>query len=178
MASYCPECGELRRLARRPMRRAFTFGLVALVAGVASAWVLPPAAVSQPLAFNHARHAAVTCAGCHGGVETRQRASLPGADVCAKCHATAPASVAGPAWERLMSGDAPFWNRLTAVPDHVMFSHRRHVAIARLACESCHADIGRRTTPPRRAPVRLDMDTCLGCHRVEGASEDCTGCHR
>jgi len=160
------------------MRRALHFSLVALLAAIGSAWVLPAAPVTQPLAFNHAAHDAVTCAVCHDGVAGRQRAGLPSADVCLRCHATAPAAVAAGEWGRLVSGDAPLWNRVTTVPGHVMFSHRRHVAIAGLACESCHRDIGRSTTPPRRAPVRLDMDACIGCHRTEGASEDCTGCHR
>ena len=159
------------------MRRALQFGLVALFAGVAAAFILPPPAVSQPFAFNHAKHASLTCAGCHVGVRAGERASLPTADVCTNCHATPPASVEASQWERLAAG-GPFWRKVTRMPEHVMFSHRRHVVSAALQCESCHADIGQRTTPPSRVPVRLDMDTCLACHIAEGASEDCAGCHR
>lgn len=160
------------------MRRPLLFTAVGLVAAIGSSLILPAAPVSQRIAFNHARHAPLTCVGCHAGIRTSQRAGIPSPAVCAKCHATAPASVAVADWERLQTLGVAFWNPVTRVPDHVMFSHRRHVSLAGLACESCHADIGRRTSPPRRVPVRLVMDTCLGCHRSEGVSEDCTGCHR
>jgi len=159
------------------MRRALQFAAVGLVAAMGSVWILPEPSLSQELPFNHAKHAAVTCAGCHAGVQTTARAGLPGPAVCAKCHATAPASVAKD-WERLQAAGVRFWKPVTRLPEHVMFSHRRHVALAKLACASCHADIGQRTAPPGRMPVRLVMDTCLACHRAEGASEDCTGCHR
>lgn len=145
----------------------------------AAGWMLlPAAAVTQPLAFNHAAHAAVTCVVCHDGVETAARARFPSGAVCAKCHATAPGPVAPEDWERLRTLSVRFWKPVTKMPNDVMFSHRRHVVLAKLACASCHADIGERTTPPARMPVRLVMNTCIGCHRVEGVSEDCNGCHR
>ena len=160
------------------MRRPLQFTVVAGLAAIVSSLILPAASVSQRLPFNHAKHAPLTCAGCHAGAKTAQHAGFPPPAVCDKCHATAPASVASADWKQLQTTGVRFWKPVTSVPDHVMFSHRRHVAHAGLACESCHGDIGRRTTPPGRAPVRLVMDTCLACHRTEGASEDCNGCHR
>ena len=160
------------------MRRALLFAGVALVAAIGSSLILPAAPVTQTLAFNHAKHAALTCAGCHAGIQTTQRAGFPSPEVCAKCHATAPGPVAPEDWERLRTVGVRFWKPVTKMPNDVMFSHRRHVALARLACASCHADIGERTAPPARVPRRLVMDTCLACHRTEGVSEDCNGCHR
>jgi hypothetical protein len=161
------------------MIRTVLVGVVVMLAAAAG-WMLllPPAAVAQPLAFNHAAHAGAACVVCHDGVETTTRARLPSGVVCIKCHARAPTSVAAPEWERLERENAAFWRPVTTLPDHVMFSHRRHVALAALACASCHADIGQRTAPPTRAPVRLVMDSCLACHRREGVSDDCGGCHR
>jgi hypothetical protein len=154
--------------------------LGATVLAVATGWVLllPAGAVTQPLAFNHAKHAAVACATCHSGVETRARATFPSGATCAKCHATAPASVGQVSWDAIQRQDPARWVPVTRLPDHVMFSHRRHVTLGGLACESCHADIGQRTAPPARTPMRLRMDTCLGCHQREGASADCAACHR
>ncbi len=154
--------------------------LGATVLAVATAWVLvlPVRAVTQPLAFNHAKHTAVACATCHSGVETSARATFPSGATCAKCHATAPASVGRVSWDALQRQDPARWVPVTRLADHVMFSHRRHVTLGGLACESCHADIGQRTAPPPRAPMRLKMDTCLGCHQQEGASADCAACHR
>lgn len=160
------------------MARPVILGATALA--VAAGWilVLPAAAVTQPLAFNHAKHAAMACVTCHAGVETRARATLPSGATCAKCHAAAPASVGQASWDAIQRPDPARWVPVTHLPDYAMFSHRRHVTLGRLACESCHADIGQRTTPPRRAPVLLTMDTCLSCHRREGISEDCAACHR
>lgn len=160
------------------MRRALLVTAVGLVSAIGSCLILPAAPVSQRIAFSHARHEPLTCAGCHDGINTSRRAGFPSPAVCAKCHATAPASVPAADWERLQTLGVAFWKPVTRMPEHVMFSHRRHVSLAGLACESCHADIGRRATPPRRPPMRLVMDTCLACHRAEGASEDCNGCHR
>ncbi len=160
------------------MRRALTF--VVVTGAVAAAWilVLPAASVTQPLAFDHARHTAIACAVCHRGVEVGRRAGLPQSDVCVKCHATAPRVATAVQWTEASHGARLLWVRVSHVPDHVLFSHQRHVAIGRLDCRSCHADIGERSVPPGAVPMRLSMATCLSCHRQEGASEDCAACHR
>ena len=154
--------------------------LVLLALGIALAWILvmPVSPIAQPAVFNHARHRAVACATCHRGVESSSRATLPAVADCQKCHATAPAGIDAAQWQPTDPARQIRWVQVTRLPDHVMFSHRRHVAIGRLACVSCHADIGERTAPPGEPPVRLDMQACLSCHRREGASEDCDGCHR
>jgi hypothetical protein len=153
---------------------------VGLAGGIGVVWValLPPAPVAQPLAFNHARHGAVACAVCHSGVESSARAGIPSGAVCVKCHATAPAGVTSAAWDALGRGGRSPWIQVTRVPDHALFSHRRHVVLASLACASCHGDVGQQVAPPPRNPVRLTMDECLSCHKREGASEDCATCHR
>ncbi len=150
-----------------------------IVIGAAAGWVfiLPSRPAAQPIAFNHARHQALTCAGCHRGVEVAARAMLPGPDVCAKCHAAAPAGVTADQWTAFQRA-AVNWVTLTRIPDHSLFSHQRHVTLGHLECSSCHGDIGQRTAPPGRAPIRLDMKTCRACHQQEGASEDCAACHR
>jgi hypothetical protein len=159
------------------MQRALFSVALAIAIGVSWIYLLPVAAAVQPIAFNHARHQGLACAVCHRGVEVQAQATLPGTEVCAKCHAGAPAGVDSSQWTNLQRGTAN-WIRITTVPEHVLFSHRRHVKVAKLDCSSCHGDIGQRTTPARRAPVRLDMITCRGCHTQQGASEDCFACHR
>jgi len=154
--------------------------LAGIVLAAAAAWmvVLPPAPAVQPVSFSHAKHVGVACRVCHGGAEDSARAGIPQGDTCLKCHATAPKGLNLALWGEIEHGGRLPWTRVTRVPDHVYFSHRRHVALAKLECASCHADVGRRHAPPGRAPVRLDMDTCLACHRTEGASQDCAACHR
>jgi hypothetical protein len=81
-------------------------------------------------------------------------------------------------WEEVGRAQPIAWVRVSHLPEHTMFSHRRHVSIARLDCSSCHSDVGTSASPPRRAPVRLDMDACIGCHMIEAVSQDCAVCHR
>jgi len=152
----------------------------ALTLGMAAAWVLllPRAPLRQPLAFSHARHAGMGCAVCHRGALEQARAGIPEAAVCLKCHATAPRAAAAAKWEEIGRAQPIAWVRVSHLPGHVMFSHRRHVGLARLECTSCHADVGTSALPPGRPPMRLDMDACLACHKREGANQDCAGCHR
>jgi cytochrome c553 len=164
------------------MRRLLLLLFVAVL--VAAAWVmaLPPVALAQPVAFNHAKHAPAGCVLCHEGAQGTTggaRAGIPQADVCIRCHATAPArGVSESAWNDIAAGKTIAWRQVTRVPDHVAFSHRRHTGPANLACASCHGDMRQRTDPPGRPASRIAMTTCLDCHRREGASEDCAGCHR
>lgn len=154
-------------------------GFVAFALGVALAWmwVLPPAAAVQPVEFTHAKHLPIACATCHMGAVSGTRAGLPAGTFCAKCHATAPAAVREGDWARLSDAPTP-WVPLTRLPPHVRFSHERHVNAGRIGCASCHGDIGTRTAPAPRNPVRLDMGTCVACHQRENVTEDCATCHR
>lgn len=155
-------------------------GPAAVAVAVAAGWVyfLPPAPLAQPIAFNHAKHAGMGCGVCHRGAFEQARAGIPDAAVCLKCHATAPRAAAAVKWEEVGRAQPIAWVRVSHLPEHTMFSHRRHVSIAGLDCSSCHSDVGTSASPPRRAPVRLDMDACIGCHMGEAVSQDCAVCHR
>lgn len=154
-------------------------GAVVVVIVVAAAWVLvlPAAGVRQPIAFPHARHQGVACAVCHRGATTGVRAGLPSIAMCTKCHATAPGG-SDAVWNAAVQSRSIRWVQVTRLPSHVMFSHRRHTAIGRLDCASCHGEVRTRKTPFSAAPVRLVMTTCLSCHRQQEASQDCAACHR
>ncbi len=161
------------------MPRYVAFVGIVLLSGVGWITVLPSAPLGQPIAFSHAAHAKTACATCHRGAASAAHAGIPQGDTCLKCHATAPrARGAADAWPRIVKGDPIRWVRVTRLPEHVMFSHRRHVTLARLECASCHGDVARQTTPVSRPAKRLEMKTCLSCHRRENASEDCAACHR
>jgi len=146
------------------MRRALVATFVTVMAALVWLAAMPPAAFRQPIDFPHAKHQAVACTVCHRGAATAARAGIPDAAFCAKCHSSLPKSIA--------------WVQVTRIPPHVMFSHRRHVTLARLDCASCHGEMRERRVPIGTAQVRLTMTTCLSCHRHEGAAEDCAACHR
>jgi hypothetical protein len=136
----------------------------------------------QAYPFSHAAHTRkANCELCHRGVRQGAAAGIIDLTACTGCHALPPGapSVAEKAvWQEAMAGKATPWNRLYRLPPHVMFSHRRHVVLARLDCAGCHGDIAERASVPDRPREILKMRDCLGCHEREKVTVDCTGCHR
>lgn len=160
--------------------------VVSLVIGVgvpaiAIAW--NGSAVPQPVQFNHRKHTEelnLECAFCHVYVTTGAHAGLPDAATCSICHSTVQGTSeeAARVTRLLEAGDPLSFNKLFRLPDHVLYTHRRHVAIAALPCEGCHGAIASAVRPPARALVQIDMDFCMDCHRQREASLECTACHR
>ncbi len=142
----------------------------------------PRRSARQPIAFNHARHIqnGLSCTDCHSGVETQAHATLPAVDVCMGCHQVALTSNLEEEKIRRVaaSGGELTWIQLTQVPPHVFFSHRRHVAVARLTCAECHGKMETATAPPQRPARALTMNTCIGCHQKHEVNADCNDCHR
>lgn len=167
------------------MRAWLTGGVAGIAIGVAVAlsaarWA---GAVTQPVAFDHRKHTQdlkLDCALCHPNVEVGQHPGLPSVDICAMCHQTklgtssASAQVTG----YVTSGRPLVFRKLFGLPPYVFFTHRRHVAIAKLPCADCHGDIALTTTPPRRPLVTITMNFCLHCHLKMHQSTDCIACHR
>lgn len=143
----------------------------------------PTGAVEQPIRFNHEKHvksAGLDCAVCHQYYAERQHSGLPSLAVCQTCHAE-PLTDA-PEERRLIelagSDSPPAFRKLFRLPDHAFYSHRRHVTVAKLPCETCHGDVAATTEPPSRPLVRITMDTCMNCHAQRNVASDCTDCHR
>lgn len=156
---------------------------VFVAAGFTSPFVEGAEAVEQPIRYNHYKHTQeleLECSVCHLGVREAIRATLPGVETCIDCHEEAVTD--SPEEEKIRryysrQEEIP-WQRLFQVPDHVFFSHRRHVTVGAVDCATCHGDMALRTSPPERAPMAISMDSCLACHRQFGASIDCVSCHR
>jgi hypothetical protein len=174
------------------VRVALLVGAVGIVAGATvqgvfglwqNGWDVPRTVV-QPFPFNHKVHTAkADCVLCHRGARDGVHAGLPQLDFCTGCHTRAPLGQRhDPALEQIWSsverGEAPTWNRYFAVPEHVYFSHRRHVRIAKLECKTCHGDMQEHERPPPIATAKLRMAICVNCHNREQVSVDCTTCHR
>jgi hypothetical protein len=139
--------------------------------------------VRQPIAFNHRAHvkgAGIDCSTCHQYYAEHQHSGLPDLAVCTTCH-QAPIT-ASPEERKLIalaaSPSPPAFRKLFRLPDHVSYSHRRHVTVARLACSTCHGAIADSTTPPERPLVEVTMSRCTGCHTRVSVQTDCTACHR
>ncbi len=157
------------------------WGLFVAVATLAIGVIwFPQLPVRQPLAFNHVRHQPMACVLCHRGVETRAFAGIPDIATCLNCHATppvkTPAEVA--TWNTAVQAQHMTWHTATRLPDHVYFSHRRHVELVQLDCAACHGNMADRTTPPAQPLKPISMNNCLDCHRQQSASTDCARCHK
>jgi hypothetical protein len=143
----------------------------------------PAGNVTQPIQFNHQKHVkdvGMECLACHEYYATREHSGLPALATCLGCHEGGVTD--SPEEKRLLElaerDPQPSFRKLFRLPDHAYYSHRRHVAVAGLKCETCHGAIADTTAPPSRPLVRITMDTCVGCHAEQSVKTDCTDCHR
>lgn len=136
----------------------------------------------QPMAFSHASHMKeeLTCSGCHKGVAQSDAAGFPRLKGCMLCHKKPTGTHPDEPKVREFSAqkrEIP-WVRVNGNPGHVFFSHRAHV-IAKIDCEQCHGRVAELTEAvTTRTPALHDMDVCMACHALRGASNDCLECHQ
>ena len=157
------------------------FGVVFLaMAGLAVAWQQAGLAPDQPIAFPHTIHVSklhLPCNFCHIYVEISRHAGGPPVEKCMSCHK----SIATEREEirkltRYYEEKRPIeWNRVYSLPEHVYFSHKRHVK-AGLDCSECHGMVG--AMKKIRRVGTLKMGWCVSCHRARGAPRDCATCHQ
>lgn len=134
---------------------------------------------AAPIAFSHETHvggAGLDCQFCHAYARRGPVAGLPPLARCAGCHRlVAPDN---PDVARLLArfdaGRPLSWPRVHDLPDHVRFTHKRHVR-AGVACGACHGDVGRMRLAEQVAP--LTMGWCVSCHEAREAPIDCLTCH-
>jgi hypothetical protein len=155
---------------------------------------LPPAP-RQPIPFSHRIHAGelhVGCTACHAYAERSPVAGVPSMARCRGCHRFVKEDRERPAVDaelkvlaaRLRDEQTPLeWVRVHRVPDHVSFSHVRHVSNG-VACRECHGAVEEMDVVRQVAP--LSMGWCLECHRRKQAERpverarltDCWTCHK
>lgn len=157
------------------------FGVfILLTSGLGYYWHTTKRAPDQPIAFPHTIHVAklgMACDFCHEYVERSRHAGVPAVSKCMACHeAIATEKREIKKLTRYYEEKEPIeWNRVHSLPDHVYFSHKRHVR-AGVACVMCHGNVG--AMKKVRRVSSLDMGWCVSCHRDRGAPLDCATCHR
>ena len=159
--------------------------LIGLVAGVLLLFVLISLGVGskteQPISFNHKKHLeqGLECDACHRFYKTEAFSGLPGLNTCIECHKEPVTK--SPEEEKIRQfqkkGEVIPWKRVYQEPDHVFFSHRRHVVLGKLQCQACHGNIGQRETPPAKPWVKMTMSWCMDCHKKNKVTNDCLACH-
>jgi hypothetical protein len=157
-----------------------TAALVFCVISFTESTVTPP---RHTFAFNHQAHVAagLGCTDCHSGAKSAASAGVPDQSVCWSCHETAQGkSPAEAQFREMVAKKVPvtFRPATELSTAGVFFSHRRHVKVAKIDCETCHGAMKVHARPPAASTVPLDMNYCLNCHAKQGASQDCLACHR
>ncbi len=155
--------------------------ILVMLAGVVAAflWGRRPAAPEQPVTFDHSLHLEqnLKCTDCHRLVEHSEKAGLPTANLCMTCHQVIKSD--SPEVQKIAQFQQTRqfipWVRLYEVPEFVYFNHSRHVK-AEIECAECHGNTG--TTVVSAPEKEFTMATCMDCHRVRGASNDCLTCHK
>jgi len=135
----------------------------------------------QPISFNHKKHLeqGVDCLTCHPYPKEQTLSGMPPLATCLECHKEP--LTKNPEEEKIRqfqkkNQEIP-WKKLYGQPDHVFFSHRRHVVLAKMECKSCHGDIGRSEKPPSKPWVKMTMKWCMDCHTKSKVTNDCLACH-
>jgi Cytochrome c7 and related cytochrome c len=141
----------------------------------------PPPALTDPLRnFSHKVHVAdnqIGCGVCHPFARHSPVAGLASMATCAGCHKFVGRNRLD--IQRLNhaveEGKGIEWPRIHRLPDHVFFSHERHVGRG-VGCAECHGEMQSRTVAVEQQD--LSMGFCMECHRARGAPIDCLTCHK
>ena len=155
-------------------------GAIVTAATLALLGVREVPAPAQPVSFSHKVHAGdnlIGCTSCHAYAERGPLAGIPSMSRCQGCHQFVGADK--PAVRSILDaverGERIEWVRVHRVPDHVYFTHERHIA-AGLTCGECHGPVETMESVRQVAP--LTMGWCLDCHEKRQASTDCLTCHQ
>jgi len=135
----------------------------------------------QPISFNHKKHVGqgMECVSCHPHFKTQNFSGLPEIGVCMECHKDPVTDNREEEKIRKFhrEGKKIAWKRIYEQPDHVFFSHRRHVVLGKMDCKNCHGDIGQSEKPPLKPWVKMTMKWCMDCHTRSRVTNDCLACH-
>jgi hypothetical protein len=135
----------------------------------------------QPIPFNHKKHLeqGLECDACHRFYKTQPFSGMPDINTCLECHKDP--ITKSPEEEKIRQfrekGKEIPWKRIYAEPDHVFFSHRRHVGLGKLQCQTCHGKIAGSERPPSKPWVKMTMNWCMNCHTKNKVTNDCLACH-
>lgn len=137
----------------------------------------------QPIKYSHKLHAGemqIQCIYCHSGAERGKVAGIPSANVCMNCHKyvrkgpqTGTEEIAkiykaldyDPDKGTYGPNPKPIqWVRVHNLPDLAYFNHAQHVAVGKIACQTCHGPVqDSMTVAGQYSP--LTMGWCIDCHR-------------
>lgn len=139
-------------------------------------------APEQPIPFSHKLHAGdndIPCLYCHSNADNSKHATIPSLSTCMNCHSMVKTD--SPLIQNLtkhfQEGTPIEWIKVHDLPDHVYFSHKRHV-LRGIKCENCHGDVAGMNKIEQ--VETLQMGFCVNCHRQpeNNAPTECSTCHQ
>ncbi len=144
-----------------------------------------PAPTPQPMRFSHRAHASeAECNACHLHADSLRSAGMPVLSNCMDCHDGMQSKKPADKQEELKlnkyaenSKEIP-WVLLPRLTSDIFFSHRRHVAVFKMKCATCHGSIEKADSAPTERAHDFTMKWCVQCHMRKQASVDCLACHR
>lgn len=178
----------------RPHPRLLALAALALAAPCAGGGAPLPPPPAQPIRFSHEIHVGangIGCLYCHAFAERSPVAGVPSMARCQGCHKFVKEDKEKPALTAeikalltYLESEKPIaWVRVHRLPDHVYFTHQRHV-LAGVQCRECHGEVEKMDVVRQVAP--LTMRWCLECHKRKQAERplerahltDCVNCHK
>jgi mono/diheme cytochrome c family protein len=133
-------------------------------------------APTQPIAFDHSKHAGlykIDCQYCHSTASYSKQASVPAVNTCMNCHSyisagdNYPDADVSPEIQKIRDAyknNTPIrWVRIHNLPDHAYFNHAQHVGAGKVECQTCHGPI--ETMKKVEQHTSLQMGWCINCHR-------------
>ena len=137
-------------------------------------------APAQPIAYSHKLHAGqlkLECTQCHTMPGEGELATLPATAKCMSCHQTVKTD--SPEIAKLASahakGETIKWAPVYRIPEYVYFSHKKHLSVGGVTCESCHGPVKEREVMRREKDI--SMGACMECHVAKSAAFGCNTCH-
>lgn len=123
--------------------------------------------IMQPVMFDHRHHHvddAISCRYCHWSAFSAQSAGYPPTSLCMNCHNQIwnGAEALETVRQSYFTQTPIRWRRVHNLPEHVHFSHARHVNRG-VGCVSCHGRVEQMAAVYQVEP--LNMGWCLECHR-------------
>lgn len=153
----------------------------------------------QPILFSHKIHAKdnkIPCEFCHSYVDVSPNAGIPSVQKCMGCHEHIQGrdveydingttinirEEIGKVKEYWARGEAIPWVKVTGMPDHVHFNHKRHIKSG-IECQTCHGPVEEMDVVYQAE--KLNMGFCISCHQEKADDEqhakelnDCLTCH-
>jgi hypothetical protein len=130
--------------------------------------------------FNHKVHVTdnlIGCSTCHPYARHSAVAGIASLATCMGCHKFAGKEKATiQAIQAAAEAGRPLeFTRVFRQPDHVYFSHERHLARG-VKCAECHGDVAHMAQDVRVKDMHMGF--CVECHTLRQASVDCITCHK